>query len=244
MTSNDFRARIYDHYVHSRHAALAPATLDGLAGQAPYQRRMIRQHFPADREARILDLGCGHGNLVHFAREAGYRNVMGVDRSPEQVAEAKRLGIEGVVEGDLMETLATLPDASQDVVVAFDVIEHFTREELLPFVDEVHRVLRAGGKWIIHTPNGESPFFGRIRYGDFTHEQAFTATSMGQLLLSSGFGDVRSYEDAPIAHGVKSAMRVAAWKAIRVALRFYLAAETGSPGSGILSQNFLTVAVK
>src|SRR5208337_4817517 len=94
----------------------------------------------------------------------------GMDGSLEQVAAANRLGIDGVREGDLRESLAAMPDASRDAVLAFDVIEHFRKYELLSFVDEVHRVLRPGGRWIIHCANGESPFFGRIRYGDFTHE--------------------------------------------------------------------------
>ena len=244
MHQSDYRSRIYDYYVHARTESLAPATLEAMGSRAPYMRRMIAQHFPADRDSRILDLGAGHGTLVHFAREAGYRNVLGVDRSPEQVAEARRLGIAGVEEGDLMDTMASLAPDSQDVVVAFDVIEHFTRNELLPFADEVRRVLKPGGRWIIHTPNAESPFFGRIRYGDLTHEQAFTSTSIGQLLLSSGFSSLRSFEDTPIAHGMASTGRLLVWKAIRALLRLYIAAETGSTAPAIFTQNFLTVAVK
>lgn len=244
MASLDYRARIYDHYVHARTSSLAPTTLSGFASQEPYLMRIIRGHFPRSRDAEILDLGCGHGALIHFARSAGYSNIVGVDRSPEQVAEAHRLGIEGVREGDLMTTLVELPDASQDVIIAFDVIEHFTREELLPFVDEVRRVLKPGGKWLIHTPNGESPFFGRIRYGDITHEQAFTATSMGQLLLSSGFTALSCHEDTPVVHGLMSALRYSIWILLRAVLRFYLAAETGQSRGAILTQNFLTVAVR
>jgi len=131
------------------------------------------------------------------------------------------------------------------VVVAFDVIEHFTRDELLGFVDQVQRVLRPGGRWIIHTPNGESPFCGRMRYWDLTHELAFTRTSIIQLLLSSGFSNVQCFEDAPIPHGLTSAGRWLLWKAIRSGLRLYLAAETGdTASSAIFSQNFLTVADK
>jgi SAM-dependent methyltransferase len=244
MNRPDIRTRVYDQYVHSRAAVLAPETLAGFASRAPYLRRLIREHFPPDRDATVIDLGCGHGALVYLAREAGYRNVTGVDLSREQVAEAQRLGIEGVVQGDLMDTLGSLPDDSQDAVVAFDVIEHFRRDELLPFVDEVRRVLKPGGRWIIHTPNGESPFFGRIRYGDITHEQAFTSVSIGQLLLSSGFSAVRCFEDTPVVHGVRSAGRYAVWKAARALLRLYLAAETGSSGSGVLTQNLLAVAEK
>ena len=239
----DYRSRIYDSYVHSRTQS-ASTSIDELKDRAPYLRRLIAEHFPADRNAHILDLGAGTGSLMHFARRAGYENMVGVDRSAEQVTEARRLGNEKVEEADLMNRLASLPPDSHDVIIAFDVIEHFTRSEVLAFADEVRRVLKQGGKWIIHTPNAESPFFGRIRYGDFTHEQAFTTTSIGQLLLSSGFRSLRSYEDEPIVHGFKSAVRYTLWKAIRGMLRLYIAAETGSTGPAIFSQNFLTVAMK
>jgi SAM-dependent methyltransferase len=240
-----YRSRIYSNYVNARQQALAPTTLIGLAPRGPYLRRLIRQHFPKDRNATILDLGCGHGALLHFAREAGYFNSRGIDRSAEQVAAARRLGVGEVDEGDVYEALAAQADASLDVVVAFDVIEHFTREELLPFVDEVHRVLKHGGLWIIHVPNAESPFGARIRYDDLTHELAFTRTSLGQLLLSCGFSDVRCFEDVPAVHGVKSAVRWFFWRGFRLVLRFYMAVETGAPAnSGIFSQNLLAVARK
>lgn len=175
----------------------------------------------------------------------GIRIVRGIDYSGEQVVAAKRLGIEGVEQGDLMETLLSLPDGSQDVVIAFDVIEHFTKDELIPFVDEVFRVLRKGGKWLIHCPTGESPFCSKILFGDFTHELAFTRTSIAQLLLASGFAHVSSYEDKPVVHGAKSLVRRCLWETFRLLLRLYLAAETGAGEKEcIFSQNFLTVTMK
>lgn len=242
---SEYRDRIYRHYVNFREQVLVPQTLEGLKPCAPYLIKLIHAHFPIDRRSAILDLGCGHGALIHFARCAGYTNIRGVDGSPEQVAAARRLGIAGVKEGDLLAALAVQENESLDLVVAFDVIEHFTRDELLGFVDQVRRVLRPGGRWIIHTPNGESPFSGRIRYGDLTHELAFTRTSINQLLLSSGFSKVQCIEDAPVPHGLKSAVRWALWKVIRSGLRVYLAAEIGDTArNAIFSQNFLTVAEK
>jgi 2-polyprenyl-3-methyl-5-hydroxy-6-metoxy-1,4-benzoquinol methylase len=202
-----YHTRIYTHYVQSRTQALAPDTLGGLAPRAPYLRRLVRMHFPADRHAAVLDLGCGHGALLHFAHEAGYTDLRGVDGSPEQVAAALRLSIEGVAEGDLRDTLAGEADAWLDVLIAFDVIEHFPRDELLPFVDQVQRVLKPGGRWILHAPDGEPPFFGAIRFGGLTRELAFTRTSLIQLILYSGFADVHCFEDAPVVHGAKSAVR-------------------------------------
>lgn len=245
MTQSNFRARVYGSYVRSRDNLLAPSTLEGLAPRAPYLRQLIKRCFPDDRDVEILDVGCGHGAVIHFARELGYKNLYGIDRSPEQVAAARQLGIEGVQIGDLRQTLANRAGSSLDVIVAYDVIEHFTREELLPLVDNVRRVLKPGGRWIIHVPNGESPFAGRALYWDLTHELAFTRTSLKQLLLSSGFNKVECFEDAPVVHGAKSAVRWALWKAIRSLLRFYIAAETGDTGDGnIFSQNLLAVTYK
>ena len=242
---SDYRARVYKQYVSAHRRALPPDTLVGFRLRAPYLKRLIRDHFPADRLAQVLDLGCGHGSLLHYARQAGYTSLSGVDVSPEQVAAAHRLGIEVVEQGDLLETLRALPDASRDCIVAFDVIEHFTKQELFGFVDQVHRVLIPGGRWIIHTCNGESPFVGRARYGDLTHELALTRESVAQLLRSSGFIEVYCFEDTPVVHGVKSAIRWVLWKAIRAALRAYIAVETGDTDRKcIFSQNFLTVAVK
>ncbi len=245
MEQSSYRARIYRYYTSSRQQFLVPESIEGLSVRAPTLRKIISRHFPENYDAAILDLGCGHGAFVHFMHEAGYHRAVGVDVSAAQVAEAKRLGIEGVKQGDLLEELQSMDNGSQDMVIAFDVIEHFTKEELLTFVDHVHRVLRSGGVWIIHTPNGESPFVGRILYSDFTHEQAFTQTSMSQLLQSSGFARVECFEDVPVVHGVKSALRWFIWKVFRRGLRLYLAAETGDTAKdAIFTQNFLTIVTK
>lgn len=241
----EYRNRIYRHYVSLRAQTLVPETLGGLKPRGPYLNRLIHDHFPDDRNIAVFDLGCGYGALVHYARRAGYKNIRGVDGSPEQVAAARRLGIEGVEEGDIFKVLTGQADESIDLVLTFDVIEHFDREELIEFADNVRRILRPGGRWIIHSPNGESPFHGRIRYGDLTHEIAFTQESINQMLLSTGFSGIRCYEDVPVPNGLKSSVRWVLWKAIRCMLRFYIAVESGGNASeAIFSQNFLVVAEK
>jgi cyclopropane fatty-acyl-phospholipid synthase-like methyltransferase len=240
-----YRDRIYQYYVHARQQSLTPESVKDFKPRAAYLNRLIHHHFPLDKNAAMLDLGCGHGALLYYARKAGYHNITGVDRSPQQVAEAKRFGIDGVREGDLQQLLESLPDEALDVVIAFDVIEHFTKDELLPFVDEVYRILRKDGKWILHTANGESPFSGRSRYMDFTHELVFTRESITQLLKASRFRNVFCQEDTPAVHGFKSAIRWVLWKFIRGTMRVYMAIETGAGERAcIFSQNFLTVAVK
>lgn len=241
----EYRTRVYNAYVTGRENALAPETLAALKPRFPFLRKLIGKHFPSDLNAGILDLGCGHGALMHVARQMGYRNIHGVDGSTEQVAAARRLGIDGVEEGDALEALAELQDASLDCIIAFDLIEHFTKEELIPLVDEVLRVLKPGGRWIIHAPNAESPFGNRILFGDLTHEMAFTRSSLSQLFLSSGFSKITCYEDQPIPHGIRSSVRWVLWKVFRNLLRLYVVAETGDSGrDAVFSQNLLCVSFK
>jgi 2-polyprenyl-3-methyl-5-hydroxy-6-metoxy-1,4-benzoquinol methylase len=240
-----YRQRIYQAYVSARDKPLAPETLVGLRPRLPYLNQLVRRHFPKDRNAAILDLGCGHGTLLHVLNNAGYRNARGVDGSAAQVAAARKLGINSVEQGEVMATLRATADASLDVIVTFDVIEHFTKDELPALIDELWRALRPGGRWIIHVPNGESPFGSRMRHWDFTHELAFTRTSLAQLLIASGFATVTCFEDRPVPHGITSLVRAISWTCIRACLLIYIAVETGAfDRAAVFSQNMLAVATR
>jgi 2-polyprenyl-3-methyl-5-hydroxy-6-metoxy-1,4-benzoquinol methylase len=219
---------------------------DGEAGvRSAYLRRIIRQHFPQDRDAVILDLGCGSGLLLALAAGLGYRRASGVDASPSRIATAQRRGATQTTCGNLCEHLAALPPNSHDLIIAFDVLEHFGGDALVALVDAVNAALRPGGRWLIHVPNAASPFFGQIFYGDLTHRTGFTAESLRWLLVNSGFRDVRCWEDTPAIHGVKSFIRRVGWSVLRTVLRAWTAIETGDPGrDAVLTRCLVGVATK
>jgi SAM-dependent methyltransferase len=242
---DDYRQRIYRHYLEAGAAVPASQKLAEFQGRTPYLERLIQNHFPENKETAILDLGCGAGAWEYVARRLGYGNIVGIDCSPQQVAAARRLGLAGVREDDFLRVLRALEDESQGLVIAFDVLEHFRKDEILEIVDQINRVLTPGGKVIIHTPNGTSPFSGRFGHGDFTHETIFTRNSLAQLLNSCGFSRIECYEDPPVVHGFVSLVRWLLWQVVRGALRFYLAVETGTlDRQEIFTQNLLCVAVK
>lgn len=241
---SNYRQRIYSHYVAAWDATNVPNSLAALENRGPTMRYVINAFFPKDKAAAILDLGCGHGTLVHFAHQAGYTNTHGIDASAQQVALAQHLGIANVTQGDLMAALKATPPDSLDAVIAFDVIEHFTKDELIDLVDAIHCTLKPNGCWIIHAPNANSPFVGAVRYGDYTHEQAFTPASVQQLLIASGFSRFLFAECCPRVYGLKSLIRVILWQMLRGLLVVANAAETGSLGGGIWTRNFYAVAGK
>lgn len=242
MDLSSVRDRLYGRY-RSNQSAIEPEV--ERRQRAPYLRRVIGTHFPSDRESRILDLGCGNGTLLYFAREAGYKSVSGVDTSSEQIEQASLLGFSEVRQTDIFTFLATAAAESYDVITALDIIEHLNKAELLRLADEVYRTLAPGGRWIIHAPNAEGFMGSRIRYADLTHEQAFTRESVEQLARAAGFSSAQCYEDAPVAHGLKSSARLLVWKCARGVLRLFFMAETGDTGrNAIFSQNLLAVVQK
>jgi methionine biosynthesis protein MetW len=111
-------------------------------------RRAVARFGPSG--GRLIDLGCGDGKTtVELASAAGARAVVGVERHPASAAAARSLGVD-VVDADLDRRLP-FSDASFDVVVSNQVIEHLSDTDL--FVAEMLRVLAAGGVAVVSTEN-------------------------------------------------------------------------------------------
>ncbi|HEY1102960.1 MAG TPA: class I SAM-dependent methyltransferase [Burkholderiaceae bacterium] len=237
---SDWKSRLYNAYVSTGQAGdvLHPADLVN-----PYHQKVVAPLLPARRDVAVLDLACGNGRLLYNLRACGYTRLTGVDISPEQVAVAHRLGLTEVQCADLAPWVRSQPAASFDVVCLMDILEHLDKPEVLALLDEVHRILRPGGLLIAHVPNGAGLFGMRVRYGDFTHEQAFTPQSMQQILRACRFEGIACMEDRPVVHGAKSLVRAILWQLLTLPLRLLLAAETGVTRH-VLSQNLLARAAK
>lgn len=201
------------------------------------------KHFgrllPSDREARILDVGCGRGGLVYWLQQRGYQNASGIDLSAEQVHTARGLGIPNVQQADVAEYLAGRR-GHYDALILRDVLEHFTREEIVEVLEICRSAIRPGGSVIVQVPNAESPFFGRIRYGDFTHETAFSLSSINQLFNVIGFDDTRVYSTAPPVTGARSFLRSVLWIAVNAMYHVLVFAELGR-GRRIFTQGLIAV---
>ena len=227
MTSEDYRTAFYAAYATThtqpRKGVLTPAAL---AARAPLWRAHLAEFLPTDRRAAILDVGCGDGVLLWWLQSQGYGAAEGVEVSAEQVAIARGLGVRNVHLSALEPFLAQRAGA-YDLLVLRNVLEHFRKDEVLAILTSCRRVLRPGGGIWIQVPNGQSPFAGRIRYGDFTHEMAFNESSLAQLLSVLGFESVQSRPARPVFTGRARVVRRVLWRMVEATYRFLVMAEVG-----------------
>lgn len=245
IMSDDWKTRVYDSYVSGGRLVTEPDPAKLFGQRAPYIKQVIRKHIPQKKDARVLELACGPAPFIYFLKADGYTNLSGIDVSPEQVSLAHALGLNQVRLGDMNLFLEQADRESFDIVIMFDILEHFTREKQLNILDKVVSVLKPDGKCILHLPNAEGYCGTRVLYSDITHETSFTRRSITQILGLVGLSDVQCTEDKPIPHGTISLIRRIIWEVMTLGWRITLSAETGGlPTSFILSQNMLVVARK
>jgi SAM-dependent methyltransferase len=178
----------------------------------------------------MLDVGCGSGGMVWWLQRKGFSQAAGIDVSSEQIAVARALGVRGVEQADLRDYLRGRA-AGFDRIFLRDVLEHFERPDILAILDLCRAALRPGGALVLQVPNAEPPLGGRIRWGDLTHEMAFTESSLRQLLHATGFGRVTLHPAGPMLLGLGDLPRHLLWKGFEMLYRLMIYAETGRRGA-------------
>lgn len=238
-----YKEKLYASYI-STHVSprKGNVTAQVLESRSKQWDRTLRQFLPEDTSANIVDLGCGYGSVVWWMQRAGFRNASGIDISAEQVETANSLGVSNVFEADIMAFLENRK-CEFDLILARDVIEHFDKSDVVDLLTRCHAALRENGVIVIQTVNAESPFSGRIIYGDFTHETAFTVRSMSQILNMTGFQKVQFQPTKPLIYSWKSFLKYVLWRIVEKAYKLCLFAEVGRT-DGIVTQCFITVASK
>lgn len=167
----------------------------GTAGEIWYEH-WHRYHFVAPLAAgrAVLDVACGEGyGSALLARRAA--RVVGADIAPGAIAHA-RARYAGQANLEFCEAdCAALPfgDASFDVVVSLETIEHIARQEA--FLDEVRRVLRADGLAVLSCPNKAEYTDARDHVNEFHVRELYRAEFAA--LLAARFPHVAWYGQRP-----------------------------------------------
>jgi 2-polyprenyl-3-methyl-5-hydroxy-6-metoxy-1,4-benzoquinol methylase len=160
---------------------------------APTRLHLLREELTRTSANRVVDVGCGGGALVAALAMDGL-DVSGMDISRAAVELAARRHPECTFKAHSVEDVPwPIPASSQDVVVAFEVIEHLMRPRRL--LEGAKTALRRGGHVGLTTPyhglikNVALALLGFERHfaveGD--HIRFFTDGELSRLLDETGF---------------------------------------------------------
>ena len=149
----------------------------------------------AGKRPRALDLGCGDGRISALLADAG-AEVTGVDPSEIALEHSRRTRPDLRFLRPSDDGTLPLPDASFDVVVAINVLEHVADTQRL--MSEARRVLARGGRLAVAVP-----YHGRLAGAvaalvafERAHDpleptlRQYTRRSLAELLAQFGYGEV------------------------------------------------------
>jgi ubiquinone/menaquinone biosynthesis C-methylase UbiE len=136
----------------AHYADPGPRTLGArhLLSRQRFALEMVESAIPSS--SRILDAGCGSGEMAAKLIERGYA-VWGIDLAAPMIRHARKLcGAACFGVADIEQI--PFPDNTFDVVVSLGVIEYLESDEQA--LREIRRVLRPGGRAVIAIANGRS----------------------------------------------------------------------------------------
>jgi len=146
--------------------------------------------LPGSRDASILDIGCGFGDMLLALSHAGYRSLKGVDISPQAVEFCRQSGLDVDLIGDLIDFCQGV-GRTFDFIIMSHVLEHIEKSRIIDTLAAVHSLLSTDGLLFLKVPNAQSNTGCYWRYEDFTHTTLFTSGSIRFVLEAAGFGEIR-----------------------------------------------------
>ncbi len=97
--------------------------------------------------SKVLDLGCGGGDLLYFLKKHKQVEGTGIERVEGKVAQCIEKGL-SVLQGDINEEVLDYPDNTFDYVIVSQTLQQVYEPDKL-----IRSLLRVGKKGIVSFPN-------------------------------------------------------------------------------------------
>lgn len=97
--------------------------------------------------SKVLDLGCGEGDLLYFLKKHKQVEGTGIERAEAKVAQCIEKGL-SVLQGDINEEVLDYPDHTFDYVIVSQTLQQVYEPDKL-----IQALLRIGKKGIVSFPN-------------------------------------------------------------------------------------------
>jgi len=154
---------------------------------------------------RVLELGPGLGEFLHFLGERGVLIIDIIDRDKgvlDRVSAAYSVRNAWMCSAEEIASLGPKLE-EYDRIFLLQVMEHIEPRYLIPFLQTLYAHLAPGGKVIITVPNGGNPLSIVERYSDITHHNVFSENSLRELVELAGLPGatcrVQGYRIPPVS---------------------------------------------
>lgn len=150
-------------------------------------REYITDFLPKNKNAKILDIGCGPGGILQLLAQEGYANCVGVDINKEEIGACKAKGISNVeLITDLGGYLSGKKEAF-DFINAREVIYYFPEDVIMRYLKLIKESLKPKGIFAAEVFNGALLTGHFFKYKDYKIRHIFTEHSLKTILEDSGF---------------------------------------------------------
>lgn len=154
--------------------------------------QLFLEYLPLNKDAKILEIGSGHGQVLYWLQTNGYSNLKGIDLCEDAVRFCN----------DYLGKVSEVYDAFDflekgekcDMIIMNHVLEHFNKEDCFKILKLCNESLNDKGRILIQVPNISNPFSLNSQYRDFTHKTAFTEDTLRDILYMSGFRNVYLFD--------------------------------------------------
>ena len=164
-------------------------------------------------DPKILEVGCGAGDLLVDLAGRGYRNLVGIDISPAAIRLARRkleehdLTIKGLHCASLDDFCTLFPEAQFDLIIHCHIIEHIVPTQAPEFLGQISRCLTREGYMVVITPSRLTGPHDNTRFfnppgsePEGFHLREYSLSELKQLLSQAGFGHFMAMNSLPYAN--------------------------------------------
>lgn len=196
--------RVSDRYVPAAGRGMLTPLYDAINAiamrQGRWRPRLVERAVGSGAPTRILDLGCGTGEMaLAIARASRAVTLIGVDGDGDVLKRAAVKARAAGVKLELHEALADhvpLPDTDVDCVVSTLMFHHLELSAKCAALEEARRVLRPGGRLLIcdigraSDPLMRAAFFAVQLLDGFSNTRAHARGELPEIISQAGFSDV------------------------------------------------------
>lgn len=162
--------------------------------------KRIAKEIPSVKGLKVLDIGCGRGELVFWVARQGAKEVIGIDYSKAGIKLAKEAKkhypkkIQEIVKFKVMDAKGLkFPEKSFDAVFSIEVLEHLYQEELEIVLSEIYRILKKNGYFVIHT--APSRLFNNLTYRFWCYPISTILVKVNNILSNSNYENLAEWKD-------------------------------------------------